>query len=61
MHACAQIAEKEEWWEASAELPLQAVCMDFVINYHEHYDNNGRKDYAIKVRFLPLCSSSDVP
>lgn len=39
------VASKGEWWAAEVTIPETAVVLDFVINYHEHYDNNGGKDY----------------
>jgi hypothetical protein len=41
--------EPEEWWVAELAVPMQAAVVDFVLNYFEHWDNNGRQDYALKV------------
>ncbi|PNW82516.1 hypothetical protein CHLRE_06g282000v5 [Chlamydomonas reinhardtii] len=42
-------AEDEEWWEVEVDIPNIAVAMNFVFNYYEHYDNNGKADYKAKV------------
>jgi len=39
----------EDWWEAEVSVPLDAAALNFVMNYYEHYDNNGQKDYKVKL------------
>ena len=36
-----------EWWEASVEVPLDAVALDWVVTYYEHCDNNDRQDFKV--------------
>lgn len=39
----------EEWWVADMQIPYEAAAVNFVVNYFEHYDNNDRQDYKLKV------------
>ncbi len=52
-------APENDWWTAEIDIPFDGVCVNFVINFFEHYDNNGSKDYGLKVRRLrtlrPFC------
>ena len=41
--------DKEEWWEAEVNVPMEAAAVNFVVNFFEHYDNNNTKDYKILV------------
>ena len=34
---------------ADVEIPSEAAAINFVINYHDHYDNNDRQDHKISV------------
>lgn len=36
-----------EWWEGEYVIPTEAVALNFVVNYFDHWDNNGRKDYKV--------------
>ncbi|EFJ40335.1 hypothetical protein VOLCADRAFT_99865 [Volvox carteri f. nagariensis] len=44
---------EEDWFETEVALPKEAVAMNFVFNYYEHYDNNSRQDYKVKVVLPP--------
>lgn len=39
-----------EWWEALYTVPTDAVVLNFITNYYEHYDNNGQKDFKASPR-----------
>ena len=39
----------DEWWEAAVDVPRDAVALNFVINYYEHFDNNGSADFKATV------------
>lgn len=41
----------EEWWVADMQVPYEAAAVNFVVNYFEHYDNNDRQDYKLKVGY----------
>ncbi|GIL88159.1 hypothetical protein Vretimale_14076 [Volvox reticuliferus] len=45
--------DAEDWFETDVALPKEAVAMNFVLNYYEHYDNNGSQDYKVKVGLPP--------
>ncbi|KAL4420307.1 hypothetical protein ABPG77_001397 [Micractinium sp. CCAP 211/92] len=47
----------EEWWEALYTVPIDAVALNFITNYYEHYDNNGQKDFKALVE-LPSKAAS---
>ncbi|KAG2492408.1 hypothetical protein HYH03_009353 [Edaphochlamys debaryana] len=40
----------EDWFECEVALPREAAAMNFVMNYYEHYDNNGSQDYKVAVQ-----------
>lgn len=35
----------EDWWAGEGRMPDDAVSADFVVNFHQHWDNNGQKNY----------------
>ncbi|GLC71233.1 hypothetical protein PLESTF_001092900 [Pleodorina starrii] len=51
--SAAEAAQEEDWFEAEVAVPPEAVAMNFVFNYYEHYDNNGSQDYKVKVGLPP--------
>jgi len=52
-----QGSNKGDWWEATLVAPHNAVVMDFVVNYYEHYDNNNLKDYHALIGLSKQVSS----
>jgi hypothetical protein len=50
---CLLQEEEQDWWEAELDVPKEAGIINFVTNFANMWDNNGSKDYAIKVA-LPL-------
>ena len=53
----ASSAPVEEWWEAEITVPVEAVAINFVINYFDNYDNNDSKDHKILVSLPPGVTS----
>jgi Starch/carbohydrate-binding module (family 53) len=49
----AELKEEGDWWFAQVEVPEDAAVLNFVIQYYEHYDNNGGLDYKLALG-LPL-------
>lgn len=45
----AAAAPDGDWWETEIEIPVEATVIDFVVNFFNNYDNNGSKDYHLKV------------
>lgn len=42
--------DDELWWEVTFDVPKDALCVNFVVNAGNSWDNNGGKDH--KVRFV---------
>ncbi len=38
-----------DWWQAPVDVSEGAAVLNFVIQYYEHFDNNGGLDYKICV------------
>ncbi|KAG1673855.1 hypothetical protein FOA52_012880 [Chlamydomonas sp. UWO 241] len=51
--AAAATAEPAEWWAATLNVSAAAACINFVVNWEGHYDNNDRKDYKLLVLLPP--------
>ena len=51
----AESAELPEgrWWSAEVSPPLDAVVLDFVAFFYEHFDNNGGANFRAAVTFDP--------
>ena len=45
-----------DWWSADMSIPYEAAAMNFVVNFQNHYDNNGSQDYKLNVRMISMCS-----
>eukprot|EP00884_Botryococcus_braunii_P007192 jgi/Botrbrau1/16474/Bobra.0142s0068.1 len=41
--------DEGDWWAAAIEVPEDAAVINFVIQYYDHYDNNGGLDYKVAV------------
>ena len=41
------------WWSAEVSPPLDAVVLDFVAFFYEHFDNNEGANYRAAVTFDP--------
>jgi starch synthase len=52
------MAAKGEWWVTEITIPQTAVVLDFVINYHNNYDNNGGDDYHAKTQLPRVAANS---
>lgn len=49
----------EEWWEAMYTVPMDAVVLNFVLTYFEHYDNNEQRDFKALVELPSSAQSLD--
>lgn len=52
--ATASLADGE-WWEAELEVPFEAAAINFVVNFYEHYDNNGSKVCCLMLCYMFRC------
>ena len=46
--------DSSDWWFADLAIPFEAAAVNFVINYQNHYDNNGSQDHKLNVSRPPL-------
>ena len=43
------VEDASDWWSADLAIPFEAAAVNFVINYQNHYDNNGGQDHKLNV------------
>jgi hypothetical protein len=41
--------EDQDWWQVDLDISKEAGVVNFVTNFGNMWDNNGAKDYAIRV------------
>lgn len=47
----APAAPGERWWVAEVPVPLDAVVLDFVVYFYEHFDNNDGANHRALVTY----------
>lgn len=40
---------KEMWWEAEVDVQVDAVVINFVVQFYEHFDNNQGSDHKVQL------------
>lgn len=45
----AELEEEGDWWTVETEVPKGAAVLNFVVQYYDHFDNNGGLDYKLSV------------
>lgn len=46
-HSSTTGEDDELWWELTFEVPKDALCVNFVVNAGNSWDNNGGKDHKV--------------
>ncbi|KAK9805611.1 hypothetical protein WJX72_007789 [[Myrmecia] bisecta] len=52
-------ASEEDWWEAEVEVAPDAVVLNWVVQYYEHFDNNNGADHKTLVEFTGTSESRE--